>query len=133
MITKLLRSEIISDQSVTSTGKEWTKREIQIPSDTKRIIIVSGVRRCGKSTLIKQKLLNKKAIYQNFEDPRLIEFTVSDFTQLEKIASETGIKREINGIKIALAETGAREGYVITYNQEDNLEGIRLIPAWKWI
>jgi predicted AAA+ superfamily ATPase len=77
--------------------------------------------------------LNKKAIYQNFEDPRLIEFTVSDFTQLEKIASETGIKREINGIKIALAETGAREGYVITYNQEDNLEGIRLIPAWKWI
>ncbi|HPT22537.1 MAG TPA: ATP-binding protein [Bacteroidales bacterium] len=93
MITKLLLSEIISDQSVASRGKVWTKRDIQIPADTKRIIIVSGIRRCGKSTLIRQKLLNKKAIYLNFEDPRLIEFTVSDFSQLEKIATEAGIKR----------------------------------------
>jgi len=41
--------------------------------------------------------------------------------------------REMNGIKNAMAETGAREGIIITNNQEDNLDGIDLIPAWKWI
>jgi len=41
--------------------------------------------------------------------------------------------REINGIKDALAETGAQEGVIITNNQEDNLDGINLIPAWKWL
>jgi predicted AAA+ superfamily ATPase len=41
--------------------------------------------------------------------------------------------REINGIKNAIAETGALEGTIITNNQEDNLDGIDLIPAWKWI
>jgi predicted AAA+ superfamily ATPase len=41
--------------------------------------------------------------------------------------------REINGIKNAMAETGALEGTIVTNNQEDNLDGIDLIPAWKWI
>ena len=40
--------------------------------------------------------------------------------------------REINGIKNAMAETGAQNGVIITSNQEDNLDGIDLIPAWKW-
>ena len=31
---------------------------------------------------------------------------------------------EINGIKNALAQTGAKEGVVITHNQEDKLNGI---------
>lgn len=90
MITRLLLSDIIRDQSARISMKDWTKRDIEIPKDQKRIVIVSGVRRCGKSTLIRQKLLNKDALYINFEDPRLIDFTVDDFTQLEKIASETG-------------------------------------------
>jgi uncharacterized protein len=41
--------------------------------------------------------------------------------------------REINGIKNAIAETGALEGTIITNRQEDNLDGINLIPAWKWM
>lgn len=90
MIPGLLLSEIIRDQSQNITRKKWTKREIDIPSDPKRIVIISGVRRCGKSTLIQQKLMNKKALYINFEDPRLVDFRIDDFTQLEKIAVETG-------------------------------------------
>jgi len=43
------------------------------------------------------------------------------------------MNREINGIKNAMAETGASEGLIVTNNQEDNLDGIDLIPAWKWI
>ncbi|MEX0980453.1 MAG: hypothetical protein WD577_12215 [Bacteroidales bacterium] len=41
--------------------------------------------------------------------------------------------REVNGIKEAMAETGAPEGIIITNNQEDHLDGIDLIPAWKWM
>jgi predicted AAA+ superfamily ATPase len=41
--------------------------------------------------------------------------------------------REINGLKNAMNETGLKEGVIITYNQEDILEDIPLIPAWKWI
>ena len=43
------------------------------------------------------------------------------------------MKREITGIKNALSETGAKEGVIITRNQEDKLDGIKLIPAWKWL
>jgi hypothetical protein len=32
-----------------------------------------------------------------------------------------------------MSEAGAFEGTIITNNQEDNLDGTDLIPAWKWI
>ena len=93
MISKILLSEIIEDQLASIARKNWIERDIDIPLEPKRIIIISGVRRCGKSTLIQQKLLKKDALYINFEDPRLIDFTVNDFPQLEKIADESGKTR----------------------------------------
>lgn len=91
MITKLLLAEIIKDQFANFSKKKWIEREIEVPLESKRIIIISGVRRCGKSTLIQQKLLKTgEALYINFEDPRLINFALDDFAQLEKIAAEEG-------------------------------------------
>ncbi len=91
MISKLLLTGIIQDQLESFLKKKWIERTIEVPLDSKRIVIVSGVRRCGKSTLIQQKLLSSdKAMYINFEDPRLINFTLDDFSQLEKIAVESG-------------------------------------------
>lgn len=50
----------------------------------KQIIIISGIRRCGKSTLIQQ--LRSKAhesdYYINFDDDRLVSFELSDFQML---------------------------------------------------
>jgi uncharacterized protein len=43
------------------------------------------------------------------------------------------MEREIEGIQNAMKETGAVELAIITCNQEDKLEGIDLVPAWKWI
>ncbi len=92
MISKLVLSEIIKDQLASVLKKQWIEREKEIPLQTKKIVIVSGVRRCGKSTIIQQKLLKTdQAIYLNFEDPRLINFTLDDFNRLESIAEETGI------------------------------------------
>ena len=90
MITKSLLGEIIEDQQKSFLRKKWIERNKEIPLNTNRIIIISGVRRCGKSTLIRQKLLRTgHAIYVNFEDTRLINFTVEDFSKLDEIMEES--------------------------------------------
>ncbi len=91
MISKLILSKIIDDQLESITKRQWIERDKEIPLKTKKIVIVSGVRRCGKSTLIQQKLVSTgTALYLNFEDPRLINFSLDDFSKVEKIAEETG-------------------------------------------
>ena len=46
--------------------------------------IITGIRRCGKSTLLLQLLRTRyeAALYINFEDIRLVGFDASDFTRL---------------------------------------------------
>jgi predicted AAA+ superfamily ATPase len=91
MISKLSLSEIIEDQKESFLKKRTVEREIDVPMAPVRIMIISGVRRCGKSTLIRQKFLkNKTALYINFEDPRLVNFSLDDFPRLEEIAAENG-------------------------------------------
>lgn len=56
----------------------------KIPIVESYATIITGLRRCGKSTLLLQ-LMNQKnqnAIYLNFEDIRLIAFEPSDFPRL---------------------------------------------------
>ena len=90
MITKTQLSDIIKDQQKVLLKKGWIERQTKIPLHSKRIVIISGVRRCGKSTLLKQKLLKTNtAIYVNFEDPRLINFSVEDFTKLEQLSKDS--------------------------------------------
>jgi predicted AAA+ superfamily ATPase len=52
-------------------------------------IIISGVRRCGKSTLLKQIMKKSKSFnYFNFEDERVLGFDVPDFEKLDEVFSE---------------------------------------------
>ncbi len=53
------------------------------------VLAVSGVRRCGKSTLVKQLLSKHKgsSLLINFEDPQLTGFELDDFRKLDDIAS----------------------------------------------
>lgn len=51
------------------------------------VIVISGIRRSGKSTLLKQiveKKLNNNFYYVNFDDERLISFRTENFAALEK-------------------------------------------------
>jgi len=51
--------------------------------ETEQITIISGIRRCGKSTLLSQFASNFKDFhYLNFDDERLISFKVEDFQNL---------------------------------------------------
>ena len=54
-------------------------------------LIVTGIRRCGKSTLLKQMLEtdDSKKLFLSFEDPRLFNFELSDFEILDSIIENT--------------------------------------------
>lgn len=70
-------------------------RDIKFSDKLKRFaLIVTGIRRCGKSTLMQQinKSLPEKAIYVNFEDPRLTGFDVNDFNRMHQISREREIE-----------------------------------------
>lgn len=89
MLNKSIIDRVIEDQAKGLPVKNCIERDTALPIGTHRIIIVSGVRRCGKSTLIKSSLIqDKEAIYINFEDPRLINFDVGDFIRLEELLTE---------------------------------------------
>ena len=62
-----------------------------IPDITTHAFVVCGVRRCGKSTLLQQfvKKLNKPFFYLNFDDLRLLEFSVADYAILDAVIEES--------------------------------------------
>ena len=53
--------------------------------------VISGIRRSGKSTLLRQLISDSTAFnYLNFEDVRIFGFELKDFKRLEDIFSEEG-------------------------------------------
>ena len=91
MLNKQIISRVLEDQNRYLSKGNWIERDKDLPIDSRRIVIVSGVRRCGKSTLVKRSLLDdNKAIYINFEDPRLINFEADDFIRLEELMVTQG-------------------------------------------
>jgi hypothetical protein len=43
------------------------------------------------------------------------------------------LQQELKGLRAALDETQASKGVLLTWNQEDLLDGIRVMPVWKWM
>lgn len=92
MLTKELLKEIAIKQKESLLKKEGTiNRELmdKINSKTNHAVIISGIRRCGKSTLLNTLGREfKKSNYFNFEDPRLEEFQPQDFEKLTSALKE---------------------------------------------
>lgn len=59
----------------------------QLRFDTGFVLIITGVRRCGKSTFARQLLAGNhiKGSYLNLEDPRLDGFDLQDFVKFDRI------------------------------------------------
>ena len=64
-----------------------------IPIAESYATIITGIRRCGKSTLLLQLLQRDytDAIYLNFDDIRLSGFVTSDFVRLDNVIKSRGI------------------------------------------
>lgn len=86
---ELLKQIIFEQQSESET--KFINREVsESLIKCKEIIVISGIRRCGKSVLLSQiRQLNKeKEYYINFDDERLISFGVEDFQLLHEVFIE---------------------------------------------
>jgi len=96
MILQEQLSEVIEAQKIVFNQKKnsFPRQALEkIPIVEQFATIISGIRRCGKSTLLLQLLQSKykDALYLNFEDIRLVGFEVSDFSRLQKEIEERGI------------------------------------------
>ena len=96
-------AKLIIEQVIDSQRDRLNQSDIGLSRDipdfstlSSHALIVTGIRRCGKSTLLQQinKTFTGTTLYLNFEDPRLSGFDLSDFNRLHEIC----IAREINSL-----------------------------------
>lgn len=96
----LLQSEIAhayEAQQVNLQSEMGTSRTqiVEYTENSTHIEVISGIRRCGKSTLMRQIMAryeaqNASIAYFNFEDVRIFGFEVSDFAKLDAIMHQDG-------------------------------------------
>lgn len=88
MISQQTFKAVINSQHLKISKKNWgVKRDMTqvLPHAKGFASIITGIRRCGKSTLMMQVLdanFKEKALFLNFEDPRLANFEMDDFSRL---------------------------------------------------
>lgn len=93
MILKSLLKEVAKAQKENllklPTGLKRHQLDI-MPEPASHALIISGIRRCGKSTMLHQLLKEQypDAYYLNFEDPRLYDFELNDFNRLDELIEE---------------------------------------------
>ncbi|MCF2140123.1 MAG: ATP-binding protein [Candidatus Lokiarchaeota archaeon] len=89
MILKKTLKEIVKSQKDNLSKYDFgIKREIlnDITINKNFALVISGIRRCGKSTLLIQLMKElPNFYYMNFEDTRLLSFDNSDFQKLDEI------------------------------------------------
>jgi predicted AAA+ superfamily ATPase len=98
MITTSQLEEIIESQNSIIKGKNTgTKRELfdKITEVEGFASIITGIRRCGKSTLMLQMLdgQDSNSLFLNFEDIRLSGFEIADFNTLLAIIEKRGFTK----------------------------------------
>lgn len=92
----ILRTLLIEQRKEIESMDLGTEREMLAEicryRDTPFPVVISGLRRAGKSTLLAQLAHkfypNDDYFYVNFEDDRFISFTVSDFANLHELLIE---------------------------------------------
>src|SRR5262249_54055260 len=92
-MNKQLLKQIILEQNELPLPEKYTYRHaenyLNQYAKSKQIVIISGVRRCGKSTLMQHfKKLNKADNFINFEDDRLVQFELQHFQLLYEVFLE---------------------------------------------
>ena len=91
ILKETLRNIVKGQRSELESYEYGTERDDlgRIPMELPFAVIISGIRRSGKSTLLHQLLRKLPDFYYlNFEDTRLIAFESSDFEKLDQVFHE---------------------------------------------
>jgi len=80
------QSQFSNEEGVTRVALVEMKKYLPLP----QVVIIAGIRRCGKSTLLRQIMSGLKGqfYYFNFEDERLISFKAENFNDLYEVLLE---------------------------------------------
>lgn len=86
---------VYEQQRLFLQNDESLKREslASLPMDNNsHALVISGIRRCGKSTLMRQRIGSdtEDAFYLNFDTPKLFRFAIRDFEMLDELITESG-------------------------------------------
>jgi len=98
MILESVIAHVVEQQNIRLAARNTGLKRELVPSTqslSSHALIISGVRRCGKSTLLMQmmKELDEKTVfYLNFESPQLYDFTILDFVRLDNIIAGKGVQ-----------------------------------------
>ena len=91
--------EIVLNQQKSKYDTRLIDRDIfvKIESYIKNpfVVVISGIRRVGKSTLMHQIMQKYDGYYLNFDDERLVNFNLEDFQVLEELFIELFGKKDI--------------------------------------
>ena len=97
MMDREVIKKVILEQNTIKKDKLIERtlfKNIKQQEKTPFIIIISGIRRCGKSTLLSE-LKTNDAYYVNFDDERFFDFAINDFQTLYELLIELFGKKEI--------------------------------------
>lgn len=93
-----LRQVIVDQQGLFHEINELIDRDIELGPYLKctEIVIITGIRRCGKSSLLKliAKRVSGAQLYINFDDVRLADFSKDNFQDIQDIAVELSGKKD---------------------------------------
>jgi predicted AAA+ superfamily ATPase len=95
MVSKEVLRHLVTEQKnrIDKPGSEFVERgifsRVRDAMDDNRVLILTGIRRCGKSTLLLQLMKSVDSYcYFNFEDERLLSFRAEEFALLDEVLIE---------------------------------------------
>lgn len=95
----VLKSDVeiaFKQQQLLLEGKPtgaWREKLALVTLSKEFVLIITGIRRCGKSTLMQQLIsqLNRSVVFFNFEDPRIFGFETTDFVKLDEVIGDNSL------------------------------------------
>ncbi len=95
--------EILEEHTEDALREKLFKREIEDEirrwMKEEEVIVLTGVRRSGKTSIMFNLLQEYGGTYVNFEDERLIDFTLRDFEKLERISKGPLFLDEVQNVE----------------------------------
>jgi predicted AAA+ superfamily ATPase len=99
IMERTILKEIILSQNISNNNMGLIERDnekiLERYVKNKFVIVISGIRRCGKSTILKKIKSLYPGYYLNFDDERLLNFKIEDFQLLYETFIEIYGHKEI--------------------------------------